>query len=145
MEETMEPPRPRRSSGQIRFALILAGLMLAIRPVLHFAHRFGVPDNNELAIRAVLVLTAVFIVATGNSMPKRLVPPACLRTDPGRAQAFMRFAGWTWVLTGILFGIAVAALPSAAGTTATLIIVPAGMALVAIRWWMSFAGRGRTS
>jgi hypothetical protein len=145
MEDMMGSSRPRRSGGQVRFALVLAILMLAIRPVLHFAHRFGVPDSNELAIRAVLVLTAIFIVATGNSMPKRLVPPACLRTEPGRAQAFMRFAGWTWVLTGILFGIAVAVLPSAAGTTATLIIVPAGMASIAIRWWMSFAGRGRAS
>jgi hypothetical protein len=81
-----------------------------------------------------MVLIATFIVVTGNTIPKRIATLACRNVDASRLQAFYRLAGWTWVLTGLALGLAWLVLPQDAAGTATLIVVPAGMAVIAFRW-----------
>ena len=73
-------------------------------------------------------------VLTGNAVPKVLTPLAAMKRDPARVQAFRRFAGWAWVLTGIAYSLAWLALPTRLAVNATFIIVPLGMLLVSLGW-----------
>ncbi len=139
------PPTPARRPSEMRVALVSAGLMLAIPLAAKLATRFGWVNAGDLAERSLMVILAGLIVFTGNTIPKRLVPPECLHADAAGAQAFLRFAGWTWVLTGIAFGLACLLLPRAASTTATLVVVPLGMALIAYRWIRMVTARRRAA
>ena len=68
---------------------------------------------------------------SGNAIPKQLASLA--GPDPARVQGFRRFAGWTWVLTGLALVIAWLTLPLASAITSTFVIIPAGIGLVALR------------
>jgi hypothetical protein len=57
-------------------------------------------DDIDVARRSTGVLTGAFLAMLGNVMPKNL-PPMSLRCDGARQQAFLRLAGWTWVLCGV--------------------------------------------
>ena len=127
-------PRPKSWTADLRVGIVSAGLMLAIPLAAKLATRIGWVKADDFAQRALMVILAGFIVFTGNSIPKRLESLACLYPDPARWQAFYRFAGWAWVLAGIALGLAWILLRLPAAGTATLIIVPAAMALVALRW-----------
>jgi hypothetical protein len=127
-------PKPRHWTADLRVGLGFAALMLLIPLGARLAARYGWADTAGFSERALMLSLAAFIVVTGNSIPKRLASLACLGAEPGRVQAFYRFAGWVWVLTGLAFGVAWILLSSAAAGSATLVIVPVGIALIAYRW-----------
>lgn len=127
-------PNSRPWTADLRVGLVSAGLMLAIPLGAKLATRFGWVKADDFAQRALMVILAGFIAFTGNTIPKRLESLACLYPDPARWQAFYRFAGWTWVLAGIGLGLAWILLRLPAAGTATLILVPAAMSLVGLRW-----------
>jgi len=127
-------PKPRRWAAGLRVSLGFAGLMLAIPLGARLAARYGWADIAGFKQRALMVSVAAFIVVTGNGIPKRLASLACLGAEPGQVQAFYRFAGWVWVLTGLAFGVAWILLSSGAAGFLTLVIVPVGIALIAYRW-----------
>jgi Sec-independent protein secretion pathway component TatC len=135
MNQTPTAPAGREHwSAGMRVALVSAGLMLAVPLGARLAARFGWVDHADLAGRAHLAILAAFIVLTGNTIPKRLFPLACRNTDAVRMQSFLRFSGWVWVLAGLAFGLASLLLTPQASTTATLIIMPLAIALIAYRW-----------
>ena len=134
-------PKPRHWTADLRVGLVFAGLMLLIPLGARLAARYGWTDTAGLRDKALMVSLAAFIVVTGNSIPKRIASLACQGAEPGRVQAFYRFAGWVWVLTGLAFGIAWMLLPSGAAGSATLVILPLGIALVAYRWLRLNAAR----
>jgi hypothetical protein len=127
-------PKPGHWTAELRVGLGFAGLMLVIPLGAKLAARYGWVDTTDFTERALMVSLAAFIVVTGNSIPKRLASLACLGAEPGRVQAFYRFAGWVWVLTGLALGVAWMLLSSRAAGTATLVFVPAGIALIAFQW-----------
>jgi hypothetical protein len=131
-----EAPTPKREPwlADVRTGLILAGIMLAIPFVARWAARLGWGDAGDLSQRALMTAIAAYLVLSGNSIPKRLASLACGNAGPAEVQAFARFAGWTWVLTGIAFGLSWVLLPGRWTSTATLVILPIGIALVALRW-----------
>ncbi len=53
-----------------------------------------------------MAIAGLFVAFMGNALPKTLTPLSRLQCDPGRVQAFQRFAGWTWVLAGVGYAIA---------------------------------------
>ncbi len=136
------PPKPAPWFAQMRPGLVIAALMLAIPLLTRLAARFGVTDTADLRERALMALIAAFLVLTGNSIPKRIAARACAGVEPARAQSFRRFAGWTWVLTGLTLGLAWIALPVPAARDSTLVVVGTGMALVVLRW-LSLLASGR--
>jgi len=123
----------RRSSG-LRVGLVFAGLMVAIPLAAKLANRFGWAETGDFAERSLLALIGAFIMTTGNTIPKRLVPRACLDAGAAEVQGFLRLAGWTWVLAGLAFALACLFLPRDAATTATFVIMPAAILLVLIAW-----------
>ena len=141
--QDLTSPPPQRGTSELRVGLVCAALMLAIPLAVKMAARFGWTDTADLANRALTTILAGFIVLTGNTIPKRL-SGLCVNADEASVQSFRRFAGWTWVLTGLAFGLVCLLLPRAASTTATLLIVPAGMALVAVRWIRLYTARRPT-
>lgn len=139
-ERSSLEPKPKKSAPEIRVALVLAGLMLAVAWVARLAPRFGWSDTASFQQRALMILLAVFLVLTGNTIPKRLTSLACVGMNAARTQSFLRFAGWTWVLAGLAFGAAWLALPLSTARATTLVVVPLAISAVAIRWWRHAAG-----
>jgi len=123
-----------RQDNGLRTGLVIAALMVAIPLAAKLANRFGWADTGDLAERSLLALIGAFIMTTGNTIPKRLVPAACLDAGAAEVQGFLRLAGWTWVLAGLAFALACLFLPRNAATAATFIIMPAAIALVLIAW-----------
>ena len=58
-------------------------------------------ENLDTVRRVVGVLTGVYIILDGNRTPRMaLTPPS--QHGAAVVQRFVRFTGWTWVLTGML-------------------------------------------
>jgi hypothetical protein len=100
------PAPARRGGSDVRLALVLAALMLAIPLSERVLARFGWTHPADFSERSLMLLLAAYLVLTGNSIPKRLVPRACRDANEPRVLGFLRFAGWTWVLAGLAFGAA---------------------------------------
>jgi hypothetical protein len=113
--------------------------MLANALSLKLAAALGAAARDDLAKRATMVILGAFLVVTGNALPKTLTPLLVLRCDAARAQAFHRFAGWAWVLSGLALSIAWLALPVGIAQKVTLILLPACILTIAwqgvrLRW-----------
>ena len=139
----IDTPTPKRHGqlSEIRVGLVCAGLLLAIPFGAKLAARYGWAIAPDFSERALMVILAAFIVRTGNAIPKLITARTCPDVDPARLLAFHRFAGWTWVLTGFAFGLASLLLPGPAARTATLVLGPTGIALIAYRWIGLLAAR----
>ena len=123
-------PAGGRVRDDLRVAITIAALMLAIPLSVKLATRAGWMRSGDFSDRSLMILLAAFIVLTGNSIPKRIP----LRVTRGaNAQAFYRFAGWTWVLAGLAFGLAWVLLPVPMATAATFVLMPLAIVLVAVR------------
>ncbi len=123
---------PRRIAPELRNGLVFGGLMLMIPLAAKLSPGLGWGSREGLADRSLMVLLGLFIASIGNTIPKRLAPLAGLH-DPAQAQSFYRFAGWTWVLTGLALGLAWLVLPLGSARTATFVVLPLGIALIALR------------
>jgi hypothetical protein len=132
----------RRSTSQayaIRRGIIFAGLLLVIPLSLELATALGAIHHADFSKRAIMAIIGAFLMVNGNAVPKTLTPLSALRCDAAKAQAFYRFAGWTWVLTGLALTITWLALPLHLADSMTFVVLPAGMLiigaqLVRLRW-----------
>jgi hypothetical protein len=122
----------RRGAGDaIRSAVVFSGLILAISLGMKLALVLGAVTDADLSRRATMVILGVFFAFTGNGMPKTLTPLAAMRCDPARVQAFQRFAGWTWVLTGLAFAGVWLLLPLGLAKPVSVIVLMSGMLAIA--------------
>jgi hypothetical protein len=119
-------PRGKREDS-IRAAIVFAALMLLVALGSRLAAAFGASSSPDFALRATMAIAGAFLAFTGNTIPKVLTPLASLGCDPARVQAARRFAGWTWVMTGVAVCVAWLALPIVPAQTATYILLPAAM------------------
>ena len=125
----------RESEGtrSIRTGIVFAGLMLVLSLGATMATQLGAPSQKGLSERGVMVLIGAFFVVTGNAIPKTLRPLASVQCDPGRLQAFQRFAGWTWVLTGIGYASAWLMFPESIAQPLSLVLLLGGMAGIGLQ------------
>lgn len=121
------------AARSIRSAVVFAGLLLVVSLGVKLATALGVMNDGDLTRRATMVIIGAFLVSTGNTMPKRLTPLAALECSPATVQAFQRFAGWTWVLTGVAVMIAWLALPLDPANTVSTVALVSGMIVTATR------------
>jgi hypothetical protein len=91
------------------------------------AHGFIEPT---LAHRLRGVIVGVFLVVTGNSIPKNRGCGAEVACSPVRDPSFQRFAGWTYVLGGLGYTISYLALPIERAETVGMVFIGATIALV---------------
>jgi hypothetical protein len=126
--------QPTRDTGQAAGAItnaVLFGALILACPLL--VKTAGVAlqlDHAEWSRRATMALSGGFLAALGNAFPKTLTPLAALHCNPGTVQAFQRFAGWTWVLTGLSFALVWMVLPIDLAKPLSVAIIVCGMVLV---------------
>jgi hypothetical protein len=113
---------------------VIASLMLMASLGSQLATELGLGSEaalDDLSKRMTMALTGAFFVMTGNAVPKTLTPLSAGQcADPARAQAFQRFMGWTWVLTGLSFAAAWLTLPLDIAKPVSITCMFAGMAIV---------------
>lgn len=108
-------------------------LIIVVSLAATFAWRFGWVSNPDLGLRLSMVLGGAYLMYTGNGIPKSLKPFGCLPHDSPEAQTFRRFAGWTWVLTGLGLVAVWCAAPRDLALAFTLTCVPLAIALVILK------------
>ena len=123
----------RRAGDAIRHAVVFAGLMLAIPLSMRLGTALGVLHDADLSRRTTMVLMGAFIAFTGNAMPKTLTPLSALQCDAAKVQAFQRFAGWTWVLTGVAYAIIWLVMPLGLAKPVSVVLLMTGMLAVAVQ------------
>lgn len=122
----------RRQAGDaIRSAIAFAGLIMAFSLGATLATTLGGLDNEEVSRRTIMVIMAASFVFAGNALPKTLTPLSALQCDPARVQAYQRFAGWTFVLTGLAFAIAWLVLPLDLAEPVSIALLMSGMLIIA--------------
>ena len=118
----------------IRGAIVFASvtMMADFGPRLASGLGFGgAADFEDVSTRLTQAVTGLFFVWMGNAMPKALTPlsgPQC-SGDPMKAQAFQRFVGWTWVLTGLAYSISWLILPLSLAKPVALTCLFVGMGI----------------
>lgn len=120
----------RRAGDAIRGGVVFAALILVTSLSLKLATALGALHDPDLARRAPIVVMGAFFVFTGNAMPKMLTPLSRLRCSAAKVQAFQRFTGWTWVLTGLVLAVLWIVLPIGQARLATFVLLPSVMLLV---------------
>jgi hypothetical protein len=125
--------RAARSLDQITTAVVFAAVMMGIPLALTLARSYGLIDGSDVARRSTGVLTGAFLVMLGNVMPKNLPPMSSMRCDGARQQAFLRLAGWTWVLCGLASAIGWLTLSIDSAQTATTVLVVTAMAVTIVQ------------
>ena len=113
----------------IRRGILFAELIVLSSLSVKLATALRVAGDADLGRRAMMVIIGAFLVLTGNDIPKTLTPLWALR-DAARVQAFQRFVGWTWLLTGLTLALIWLFLPVKLAESTTFLVVPSGMLLV---------------
>lgn len=123
----------RHAASSIKQGLVFAGLMLACTLLPKFATALGAIADADVSRRVTMAILGIFFVFMGNAFPKMLTPLSQLTCDPAKVQAFQRFTGWTWVLTGFPFAFVWLVLPLDVAKPLSMLILFSGMLLVALR------------
>jgi len=123
----------RQSAGVIRGSVGIAALIMGLSLTVKLVEALGLTTDPDWSRRASLMGMGVFLMFMGNSMPKTLTPLAKMRCNPASVQAFQRFAGWTWVLTGLGFSIAWLVLPLTVAKPVSMVVLFTGMFLIFAR------------
>jgi hypothetical protein len=101
----------RYAAQFIRNGVIFAALIMAVSLSVKLARALDTLDDTSLSQRLTMIILGAVFVFYGNAMPKMLTPLSVLRCDGASVQAFQRFTGWTWVLTGLAFAVVWLVLP----------------------------------
>lgn len=139
-----EPAEPR-SDESVRSGIVWAGLIVAASLAAKLATALGAAGSADLFERMMMATLGACVVFTGNTIPKTLTPLPALEQDAARVQALRRFAGWTWVLTGLAFAIAWLALPVDLAEHLSFVLLPGGMLLIAAQVVRQRRTRQRTT
>ena len=122
-----------KREDSIRVGIVFAALMLLVALGNRLAIASGAASSPDFARRVVMAIAGAFLAFTGNAIPKMLPPLASLQCDPARAQAARRFAGWTWVLTGVAVCVAWLALPIVRAQAVMFILLPTAMLVTGVQ------------
>lgn len=79
-----------------------------------------------------MIAMGAFFVLTGNLLPKTFTPLSALQCDGAKTQAFLRFAGRTWVLLGAALAMAWMTLPLDVARLASFVLVLGTLLAVAL-------------
>jgi hypothetical protein len=123
----------QRAADAIRSGVTFASLVLASTLGVKLATALGALGDGDVSQRASMAIIGLFFVWTGNALPKSLTPLSEMQCGGTRTQAFQRFAGWTWVVTGLVFSAAWLMLPVAIAKPVSLLALASGVALIVRR------------
>ena len=98
----------------VRGSVVFASLMLMAGLSENVAAGLGIGGAevfDQISKRGAMVLIGAYLAFTGNAMPKMLTPLSSAQCDGTKTQAFQRFVGWVWALSGLSFAVAWLVLP----------------------------------
>jgi uncharacterized membrane protein len=122
-------------SNNLVQGLIIGGGIVAISLALVFAEKADIL-GDLMSLRITMALSGLVVAYFGNAIPK-----AVFRST--RAAALQRFAGWVFVVTGLVYAAAWLFTPLAIAYYA-MYVIGAGLALVlAYCLWSRTAGRSQ--
>lgn len=121
----------RRAEDGIRNGIVFACPIVATALGAKLAAGYGLAHGADISWRATMALIAAFIVFTGNTIPKTLSPLSSRECDAARVQSLQRFAGWTWVLTGLVLALAALVLPVQVAEALSFVLLPGAILIVA--------------
>lgn len=129
----------RRAADSIGSAIVFASLIMVVSLGVKLAVRLGAIDDPDLARRMSNVVAGAVLAFMGNALPKVLTPLSVLQCDGARVQAFQRFSGWTWVLTGLTYAVAWLVLPLGLAKPVSLLLLMSAMLIIVtgvvrLRW-----------
>jgi hypothetical protein len=120
--------------------VVFAGLMLSVGLGGKLAHALGVIDDQNVSRRLTMALTGAFLAMVGNLTPKTITPLS-MACDGARTQAFQRFTGWTWFIAGLTYAMVWLVMPIDLAESVGIIVIMAGMLLVAWRLFQHWRTR----
>jgi hypothetical protein len=123
----MDEDARRNAGDSIRHAVAFGGLIMVCSLAVKLATALGAVADPDLARRMSNVTVGLLLAYLGNGLPKMLTPLSVLQCDGTRVQAFQRFAGRTWVLTGIAFATVWLLLPLDLARPLSLVLLACGM------------------
>lgn len=123
----------RQEEDSIRTGIAFAGSILVLSLGMKLVSALGGAADVELSWRAVMAIIGAFFVFTGNALPKKLWQLSAVPENAARVQAFQRFAGWTWVLTGLAFALAWLLLPVNQAEPLTFILIPGAVLIIGVQ------------
>jgi hypothetical protein len=131
--------RRRDATDAVRRGIVFAALIMATALGARLAYALGAIADADLSRRWPMVLIGVYFVFTGNALPKTLTPLTALRCDPARVQTVQRWAGWTWVLSGLTVAGAWLTLPLDLANALSVAAIGGGVlvvlaTIVSVRW-----------
>lgn len=88
-----------------------------------------------------MAVIGVFLMATGNAIPKTLTPLTACSHDPAMLQRLQRRAGWTFTLAGAGLAMGWLALPVPFANRLTLLLAPVTALFVVQLFRVRRAGR----
>jgi len=126
-----DDPGPGRAADTLRHAITSGGFLLVVSLGLKLAGGLGVLEDPDLERRSRMVVVGAFFMFTGNALPKWLTPLSQPQCDGSKAQAFQRFMGWTWTLTGIAYALVWLVVPIDLAKSVSIAVLVGGMIAVA--------------
>jgi hypothetical protein len=124
---------PQCAGHSVREAVVFGALIMLLPLVTKLAHGLGLLGDPEVARRFSMASFGAFLVVMGNRLPKTLQPLSSISCDVAAVQAFQRFAGWTWVLTGLGYTFVWLALPLTIAKPISLAVLLTGMLMIVAR------------
>jgi hypothetical protein len=144
--------RPERSCSpesrdRIRYSITGASLLMAMPLTFQLADEVGaLSGENALDERAFGVVLGLILAAYGNFMPKQISPMSSdTADDSARKQSSLRFAGWIFVMVGLIHALVWIALPVAWANTAAMFDVGFGLAMVLLAALITSRRHGGTT
>lgn len=121
----------RMATNEIVRALCFAALMMATPAIVKFLPLFDSADEQIWARRMTMVLVGLFFADMGNRIPKTLTPLSELSCDAAKVQAFQRYFGRVWVMTGLMYAAVWLVLPLDIAQPIALLVLGIGIFAVA--------------
>ena len=85
---------------QVRLALVFAAIMLGTAFIMTHTEQLGLPLLAEERLNGVMI--GFILMWFGNLMPKQGPDASCAQCGASDAQSMRRFAGWVFVLAGLV-------------------------------------------
>ena len=121
----------RMATNEIGRALCFAALMMATPAIIRFLPVFDPADEKIWARRLTMVIVGLFFADMGNRIPKTLTPLSQLSCDAAKVQAFQRYFGWVWVMTGLMYSAVWLVLPLDIAQQVAMLVLAIGIFAVA--------------
>ena len=114
---------------EIRNALVAAALIMGAALGMNMLVDYGYIER-EVSKQALQVALGLYLLVIGNSLPKKISSMSDQNCGSAKGQSLRRFAGWTFVLSGLAYSVLWLVVPAEIAEVAGIAVVATGLILV---------------